>query len=99
MNQVAYSISILEPISPSSVYNFNFPQSHEEFYRKMIPKRSIAVFHSTKIDTNVKKLNFILYNIKGESEIYVTKMHIYPDCNYDPKDFSGYIKPKRNKKI
>jgi len=85
MDQVAYSISILELISLRSVYYFNFPQSHGEFSRKMIPKGSFAVFHGTKIDTNSKKLNFNLYNIKGELEMYVTKCTTYPDCNYDPK--------------
>jgi len=98
IDQVAYSVSILEPISLSSVYDFNFPQSNGVFYRKMIPKGSAAVFHGTKIDTNAKKLNFILYNIKREAEMYVTKCTTYPYCNYDPKELSGYIKPKRNNK-
>ena len=98
MDQVAYSLSILEPTSLSPAYKFNFPQSHGQFYRKMIPKGSIAVFHGTKIDSSAKRFNFNLYNIKGVAEMYVDKCSTYPDCNYDPKNLSGYLKPKRTNK-
>ena len=96
--QVAYSLSILEPTSLDSVYKFNFPQSLGQFYRKMIPKGTVAVFHSTKIESSAKRFNFNLYNRKGVAEMYVDKCTSYPDCNYEPKELSGYIKPKRTNK-
>jgi len=96
--QVAYSISIIEPKSLNSVYNFNLPQANGQFYRRMIPKGTVGVFHGTKIDNSAKRYNFNLYNIKGVAEMYIDKCSTYPDCNYNPKDLSPYLKPKRTNK-
>ena len=96
--QVAYSLSLIEPSSLNSVYKFDYPQTNGQFYRRMIPKGSVGVFHGTKIDSNAKRYNFNLYNIKGVAEMYVDKCTKYPDCIYNPKDLSSYTKPKRTNK-
>ena len=92
---VAYSISILEPITLESFYNFYPPQEIGQIYRRMIPKGGYAVYNGATIGENDQRYSFNLYNRKGIAEMYVTNCTTFPECTYTEELFQNMAKPKR----
>ena len=96
---IAFSASILEPISLKQVYNFYPPQTIGQIYRRMLPKGSYGVFHGAKIDSSVRIYNYNLYNRKGVTEMYIGRCSSYPHCIYTPKEMESMTKLKRTNKM
>ena len=98
MDYIAFSISIFEPTTLESIYNYYPPQILGQFYRRMIPKGNIGVFHGGNFDIS-KKYNYNLLNRKGVAEMYITKCNQFPDCQYTDNDLNNMILSKKINKI
>ena len=96
---VAYSISITEPSTLVDVYDFYPPQTIGEFYRRMLPKGKIAVFHGAKIESSAKRYSYNLYNRKGAAELYVTTCNNYPECKYDENSLPALDRVKNTNRM
>ena len=99
MDYVAYSISILEPTKLENIYNFYPPQTIGQNYRRLIPKGGYAVYTSSKVSQNDKRLKFSMYNRKGVAEMYTTRCYSYPRCLYDVNRLSSLISVKAVNKM
>ena len=99
MDNVAYSISILEPTTLEDTYNFYLPQTNGQFYRRMLQKGGMAVFHPGIIQNSDKKYTYNLYNRKGVAEMYIGKCPRYPECKFTLEQLPELINPKRTNKM
>ena len=99
LDTVAYSLSILEPVTLEEFHNFYPPQLMNEIYRRMIPKGSYAVYHIGNLNSNDKRLSFNIYQRKGFAEMYYGVCDSYPVCLYSKDDLKTLKKPKSLNKM
>ena len=83
---VFYTISLTEPSTLKSIYNYYPPQISGYFYRRFLPKGKTAFFSPMSLDNTAKKYNYNLYSIKGYSKMGITKCTTYPNCEYNSVD-------------
>ena len=83
---VFYTISLTEPTSLKSLYNYYPPQIPGYFYRRYLPKGKTAFFSTMALDNTAKKYNYNMYSISGYSKMGITKCTSYPNCEYKTVD-------------
>ena len=93
-NDVIYTISLSEPITLDSLYNYYPPQMTGEIYRRILPKGKIAFFSSYQLESSAKKYSYNMYTIKGMPKMYISKCNTYPNCQYTTEDLKNLENPK-----
>ena len=83
---VFFTISLTEPNSLKSLYNYYPPQIPGHFYRRYLPKGKTAFFSPMALDNTAKKYNYNMYSITGYSKMGITKCTSYPNCEYSTVD-------------
>ena len=86
LKNIYYTISLSEPTSLNSLYNYYPPQISGYIYRRMLPKNSIGVFSPMKLENSKKKYNYNMYTLKGYAKMGITKCTSYPNCEYNSLD-------------
>ena len=99
MDTVAYSLSIIEPVTLDEFHNFYPPQLMNQIYRRMLPKGSYGVYQVGNLNSNDKRISFNLYNRKGVAEMYYAECTSYPLCLYSKESLNELKKPKSVNKM
>ena len=94
---VFYSLSITEPSSLLSLYNYYPPQIPGLIYRRYLPKGKITFFSPMALEQSAEKYNYNMYSIKGFAKMGVTKCTTYPNCEYNNLD--GLTLPKSSNQM
>ena len=96
---MSFAIAITEPSSIKQLYDYYPPQITGQIYRRIIPKGATAFFSGTKNDQSAKKYDYNLYQIKGQSTLYIADCREYPDCHYDDIDLFNLNQPKNTNQM
>jgi hypothetical protein len=87
-----YSLSLSEPTSLISLYNYYPPQIPGQIYRRYLPKDKIAFFSPMALDSSSKKYNYNVFTVIGNAKMAITKCTTYPNCQYS--NLNGLTVPK-----
>ena len=94
---IYYSLSITEPSSLLSIYNYYPPQIPGYIYRRFLPKGKIAFYSPMALENSAKKYNYNMYSIKGLAKMGIAKCTTYPNCEYNSLD--GLKLPKSSNQM
>ena len=96
-SHISFTISLSEPITLNSLYNYYPPQIPGKIYRRFLPKGYTAYYYSMEMNKASKKYNFNVYSIKGYSKMGIAKCSDYPFCQY--KNVDGLDIPKTSNQM
>ena len=92
-----YSLSLSEPTSLISIYNYYPPQIPGQIYRRYLPKDKIAFFSTMALENSAKKYNYNVFSVIGNAKMAITKCTNYPICQYNNLD--GLTVPKNTNQM
>ena len=96
-NNLYYTLTLTEPKTLNSLYDYYPPQLPGHIYRRFLPKGKIAFYSPMSLDNTIKKYNYNLYSIKGYSKMGIDKCTDYPNCNHE--NLNGLIIPKNSNQM
>ena len=93
-DKIAFTFSLTDPVNLEPLYNYYPSQLNGQTYKRIIHKGHIAFFSCAEIDINANYYDYILYQIKGLTEMYIGECKNYPDCHYSEDQLNNLLKPK-----